>query len=224
MPWRWCGDVVTLFWQFPSVPIQDPILAMLLIRPNQTQSIVIGPDQPIMIGPDQTSKPDWAQSGSLILLMLPILVMTSWDPKIDISPKMLKMPDSDSLWSVPGIELVLWSFKPGTYQTGSFAELTPRQSFKLRHVVTPVSSRPLVLPLMIELCHVVIDEVWLAFLQWRAISLTQRNTSKSSDDFIRGLGITQQELWRFRKSSHDNCWLAMPSPSDLRHKKCHIYH
>jgi hypothetical protein len=39
------GDVVTWFWRFPSVLIQDPILAMLPIRPDQTRSIAIGPDQ-----------------------------------------------------------------------------------------------------------------------------------------------------------------------------------
>jgi hypothetical protein len=68
--------VVTWFWWFPSVPIQDPILAMLPIRPNQTQSIAIRPDQ-TWLGPIR----------SPILAMLPIMVMTSWDPRIDISPK-----------------------------------------------------------------------------------------------------------------------------------------
>jgi hypothetical protein len=53
------SDVVTLFWRFPSVPIQDPILAMLPIRPDQTQSIVIGPE--MGSGP---IKPDWARSGA----------------------------------------------------------------------------------------------------------------------------------------------------------------
>ncbi len=114
---------------------------------------------------------------------------------------------SCALVRMEGWEVVLWSFKPGTYQTG----------FKLA-ARGPVSSGPLVLPLMIEilapltastracLCHVVIDEVWLAFPQWRAISSTQRNARA-------------QELWRFRKSSRDNRCLAIPSPSDLRHKK-----
>jgi hypothetical protein len=39
----WCGDMI---WQSPSVPIQDPILAMLPIRPDQPEwawSIRIGP-------------------------------------------------------------------------------------------------------------------------------------------------------------------------------------
>jgi hypothetical protein len=40
------GDVVTLFWQYPSVPIQDLILAMLPIRPDQQTRSVIGPNQP----------------------------------------------------------------------------------------------------------------------------------------------------------------------------------
>jgi hypothetical protein len=69
------GDVVTLFWRFPSVLIQDLILVMLPIRPNQTRSV---------IGPNQT----WFGTiGSPILAMLPILAMTSWDLRIDITPK-----------------------------------------------------------------------------------------------------------------------------------------
>jgi hypothetical protein len=36
-----------------------------------------------------------------------------------------------------------------------------------------------------------------------------------------GTAAAQQELWQFCKSSRDNRWLAIPSPSDLRHKKCH---
>ena len=39
-----------------------------------------------------------------------------------------------------------------------------------------------------------------------------------------GTAAAQQELWWFRKSSRDNRWLAIPSPSDLRHRKHHIYH
>jgi hypothetical protein len=136
--------------------------------------------------------------------------------------------------SVPAfpLELVLWSFKPVTYQTGSFAELTPKfqtcgtRSHKFRAPSpTPNDWDPCAAYRFYSgLCHVVIDEVWLAFPQWHTISSTQRNASKSSDDFVRALGITQQELWRFRKRSRDNRWLAIPSPSDLRHKKNHIYH
>jgi hypothetical protein len=64
------------------------------------------------------------------------------------------------------------------------------RSFKLA-ACSPVSSGPLGLPLMIEilvppllhsrLCHVVIDEVWLAFPQWCTISSTQRNKTKSHE-------------------------------------------
>jgi hypothetical protein len=70
------GDVVTWFWQFLSVPIQDPILAMLPIRPNETQSIGIGYNQSGLGTPDRAWSP-----------MLPILAMTSWDLRIDISQK-----------------------------------------------------------------------------------------------------------------------------------------
>jgi hypothetical protein len=171
---------------------------------------------------DQEISDNWARSGSPILAMLPILAMTSWDPKIDISPKSAENARFWFFAECPRNWTSVMKFHARNLPDGIFCRIYAEVS-NLQHTVAPISSGPLVLPLMIELCHVVIDEVWLAFPQWRAISLTQRNASKSSDDFIRGLGITQQELWWFRKSSHDNRWLAMPSPSDLRYKKCHIY-
>jgi hypothetical protein len=52
--------------------------------------------------------------GSPILAMLPILVMTSWDLRIDIfQKKMLKMPDSDSLPSVPVLQKSAAKYSPG---------------------------------------------------------------------------------------------------------------
>jgi hypothetical protein len=150
--------------------------------------------------------------------------------------------DHQKIPRVSVCRLVLWSFKPGTYQTGSFAELTP-QSFKL---AAAVSSEPLVLPLMIEIlvplpastrpvprgdwrgligfpamAHNLIKtkernkKPWVSppilqqLQQWQ-LQQGQQLPSKSSDDFVRALAI-------------HNSWLAIPSPSDLRHKKCHIY-
>jgi hypothetical protein len=116
-------------------------------------------------------------------------------------------------------------FQAGTYQTGSFAELMPKfqtcgmQSHKFQAPSpTPNNWDPCAAYHFYSgLYHVVIDQVWLAFLQWRAISLTQRNetkshewapqscsncsrdscsrdsscpASKSSDNFVRALVIT----------------------------------
>jgi hypothetical protein len=121
--------------------------------------------------------------------------------------------------------VVLWSFKPGTYQTGSFVELTLKfqtcgtRSRKFRAPSpTPNAWDPrAAYRFYLGLWRMVIDEVWLAFPQWRTITLTQRNEtkshewaprscsncssdscrqqgqqlpSKSSDDFVRALAIT----------------------------------
>jgi hypothetical protein len=82
-----------------------------------------------------------------------------------------------------GSSLVLQSFKPGTYQTGSFLELTPKfQTCGTRSrkfwapSPTPNDWDPRAAYRFYSgLCHVVIDEVSLAFPQWCKISSTQRN-------------------------------------------------
>jgi hypothetical protein len=81
------------------------------------------------------------------------------------------------------IHVLFWSFKPRTYQTGSFAELTPKfqtcgtRSRKFRvPSPTPNDWDPRAAYCFYSgLCHVVIDEVSLAFPQWCEISSTQRN-------------------------------------------------
>jgi hypothetical protein len=151
--------------------------------------------------------------------------------------------DSISLFSIKndknarfwffGKHLVLWSFKPGTYQTGSFAELTPKfQACGTRSrkfwATSPTPNDWDPCAAYRFYCTRACATWWLTRFDWLshngAQSHRHKKERKSSDDFVRALGIThQEELWRFRKSSRDNCWLAIPRPSDLRHKKCHIY-
>jgi hypothetical protein len=132
-------------------------------------------------------------------------------------------------------QVVLWSFKPGTYQTRSFAELTPKfqtcstRSHKFRALSpTPNDWDPrAAFSTASTVLGLVPHGDWWVLIGFPTMACTLINTKehKSSDwRFVRALGITQQELWQFRKSSRDNCWLAIPRPSDLRHKKCHIYH
>jgi hypothetical protein len=67
--------------------------------------------------------------------------------------------------------VVLWSLKPGTYQIGSFAELMPKfQTCGTRSrkfwAPSPTPNDwdpPAAYRFYLDLCHVVIDEVWLAF-------------------------------------------------------------
>jgi hypothetical protein len=132
-------------------------------------------------------------------------------------------------------------FQAGTYQTRSFAELTPKfqtcgtQSHKFQAPSpTPNNWDPrATYHFYSGLCHVVIDQVWLALLPAMVCNLidTKEWNKKPwvSPPILQQLQQgqqlpSQQELWQFCKSSRDNHWLAIPSPSDLRHKKCHIYH
>jgi hypothetical protein len=128
-------------------------------------------------------------------------------------------------------ELVLWSFKPGTYQTGSFAELTPTfqtwgtrsRKFRAPSSIPNDWDPPAPYRFYSGLCQPRGDWRGLIGFPTMARILIDTKERKSSDDFVSALGMTQQELWRFRKSSRDNRWLAIPSPSDPRDKKCHIY-
>jgi hypothetical protein len=62
--------------------------------PDQTRPNPINRDRARLIGIGQ--EPDFGDA--------PILAMTSSDLRIDISQKMPKMPDSDSLQSVPALD------------------------------------------------------------------------------------------------------------------------
>jgi capsular polysaccharide biosynthesis protein len=115
-----------------------------------------------------------------------------------------------------------------------------RRSLKLA-ARGPKSSRPLVLPLMIEIPMSLTASTracatwWLTRFDWLSRNGAQSHRHKGTKQkamsgppdpaaTAAGTAAAQQELWQFRKSSRDNRWLAIPSPSDLRHKKCHIYH
>jgi hypothetical protein len=105
----WRGDVVTWFWWFPSVPIQDPILAMLPISPDQTRSIRIGPNQSGSgrsnpIGPDR--EPNFGDAPNFCNA-----------PDFCDAPKML--PRCSQFWRWP-LEIRELTFPPKNAENATF--------------------------------------------------------------------------------------------------------
>jgi hypothetical protein len=104
------------------------------------------------------------------------------------------IPDSVCLC----LNLVLWSFKPGTYQTRSFAELSPKfqtcgtQSRKFRAPSpTPNDWDPCAAYCFY--CTRACAMWWLTRFDWLSHNGAQSHRHKGT-----------QELWQFRKSSWDN--------------------
>jgi hypothetical protein len=95
-------------------------------------------------------------------------------------------------------EVVLWSFKPGTYQTGSFAELTPKfQTCGMRSrkiwapSPTPNDWDPCATYRFY--CTWACATWWLTRFDWLSHNGAQSHWHKG-----------MQQLWQFRKSSWDN--------------------